>query len=73
MNQPVQEKLVDAVTTVPFISLFGYNFMTLNELLETTTLCVGLIAAIFSLFFHIRRYFRGRKRDRAVKSLLADD
>lgn len=67
MSTPVQERVVDGITTIPFVSIFGYNFLTLNEFLETATLLVGLLSGIFALFFHIRRWWRGRQRDKAAK------
>jgi hypothetical protein len=61
MSHPVQEKVVDAITAVPFLSLFGYNFITLNEFLETATLIIGLVSGLFALFFNVRRWWRERK------------
>ena len=59
-----EQKIVHVLTATPFISLFGYNFMSLNEFLETATLVVGLTAGVFAMFFQVRRWWRGRKRDK---------
>ena len=63
MTQPAQEKVVDALAATPFVSVLGINFMNLNELLETATLAIGFITGLFVMFFQIRRWYRGRKRD----------
>ena len=62
----MQEKVVDGITTVPFISIGAIEFLTLDAFLYTATLAVGLVSAVFSLFFHVRRWWRGRKRDKAA-------
>ena len=64
---PAQEKVADVLTATPIVSLFSYNFMTLNEVLETATLIIGLIAGLFAMFFHIRRWYRGRKANAATR------
>jgi hypothetical protein len=67
MGGPQEQKIVDIVSAIPFASVFGYNFMTLNELLETATLTIGLLSGVFALFFHIRRWYRGKKREKLTK------
>lgn len=66
-TEQTQERLVDAASTAPFVSLAGYHFMSLNEFLETATLLMGFVAGMFAMFFHVRRWFRSHKRDKAIK------
>jgi hypothetical protein len=46
---------------MPFVTVFGYNFVSLNELLQTITLLIGITSGLFALFFQVRRWYRGRK------------
>ena len=57
----LEQKMVDTLSTVPFLSVAGVNFMTLNEFLETGTLILGFVAGLFAVFFHARRWYLGRK------------
>ena len=66
MSGPVEQKVVDVLTATPFLSIAGVNFMALNELLETATLTVGFIAGVFAMFFHVRRWWRGRKANKQL-------
>jgi len=59
-----EERVVNGLVAVPFASVFGYNFMSLNQFLETATLTLGLITGLIALAFQVRRYLRGRKRDK---------
>ena len=58
------EQLVNAASSVPFLTVAGVNFMTFNETLEAATLIIGFITGIIALAFQLRRYLRGRKRDK---------
>jgi len=61
-----EEQLVNAASSVPFLTVMGVNFMTFNEALEAATLVIGFITGIIAFAFQIRRYMRGRKRDKAL-------
>jgi len=63
-TEQMQEQLVNAASSVPFLTVVGVNFMTFNEALEAATLLVGFITGLIALAFQIRRYLRGRKRDK---------
>ncbi len=64
----MENKLVNAAASVPFVTVFGINFMTFNEAMEAATLTLGFITGLIALAFQVRRYLRGRKRDAATKS-----
>ena len=61
------EQLVNAASSVPFLTVAGVNFMTFNQTLEAATLIIGFITGVIALAFQLRRYLRGRKRDKAEK------
>ena len=56
----------DALTLLA-IGSWSVTLADINMWLETATFAVGLVAGIFAMFFHIRRYFRSRKRDKQAK------
>ncbi len=60
----VQNRIVDGMAAVPFVTVLGVDFMSFNEVMESATFCIGFITGIFALAFQVRRYFRSRKRDR---------
>lgn len=62
------EQLVNAASSVPFLTVIGVNFMTFNEVLEAATLIIGFATGIISLLFQLRRYLRSRKRDKQAES-----
>ncbi len=68
MSSPeqMQEQLVNAASSVPFLTVVGVRFMTFNEALEAATLIIGFITGVIALLFQLRRYLRGRKRDKAA-------
>lgn len=66
-QQQVTDQLVNAASSVPFLTVLGVNFMTFNEALEAATLLIGFITGVISLAFQIRRYIRSRKRDAETK------
>lgn len=79
MSQQVQARAADALGTVA-IGAWTLNLTDLNVILETATLGIGLIAGVFALFFHIRRYRRGRtmaaalaETQRKLNEALADN
>lgn len=67
VEQKVQERLVDGLAGISLTSGVGMNLADFNVILETATLSIGLVAGVFALFFQVRRYFRGRKRDQQAK------
>ena len=60
----VQNRIVDGMAAVPFVTILGVDFMSFNEFMEGATFTIGFITGIFALAFQIRRYFRSRKRDK---------
>ena len=60
----VQNRIVDGMAAVPFVTILGVDFMSFNEFMEGTTLTIGFITGIFALAFQVRRYIRSRKRDK---------
>jgi len=65
--EQIQEQLVNAASSVPFLTVVGVQFATFNEALEAATLAIGFITGLISLAFQARRYVRSRKRDQAAK------
>ena len=63
--EQMQEQLVNAASSVPFLTVVGVNFMTFNEALEAATLMIGFITGVISLAFQLRRYLRSKKRDKS--------
>lgn len=63
-----EEQLVNAASSVPFITVVGVQFATFNEALEAATLMLGFVTGLIALAFQVRRYVRGRKRDKAANS-----
>ena len=59
-----QNRIVDGMAAVPFVTFLGVDFMSFNEVMEGATLTIGFITGIFALAFQIRRYIRSRKRDK---------
>ncbi len=64
MQQQTQERVVDTLAGTSLTAGVGMNLAELNVVLETVTLSVGLVAGVFALFFQVRRYYRGKKRDK---------
>jgi hypothetical protein len=60
----VQNKIVNGMAAVPFVTFLGVDFMSFNEFMEGATLTIGFITGVFALAFQVRRYFRSRKRDK---------
>ena len=67
METQMQEQLVNAGSSVPFLTVMGVNFVTFNEVLEAATLAIGFVTGIISLAFQLRRYLRSRKRDKELE------
>ena len=65
---PVQERAADALGSGGLLAGIAMNLSEYNVLMESITLTLGAVAALFSLFFHIRRWYRGRKRDSELKN-----
>ena len=57
----LQEKIVDIASGSALTAGITMNIAEYNVVMEAVTLTLGAIAALFSLFFHIRRWYRGRK------------
>ncbi len=64
MQQQTQERAVDTLAGTSLTAGVSMNLADLNVILETVTLTIGLIAGVFALFFQVRRYYRGKKRDK---------
>ena len=64
-TEQVQEQLINAASSVPFLTVVGVNFMTFNEALEAATLMIGFVTGVISLAFQVRRYLRSKKRDKS--------
>jgi hypothetical protein len=62
MSGPTQERIADGLTGTAITTGAGMTIADFNAYLEAGTLIVGLIAGIFALFFHIRRYRNERKK-----------
>lgn len=58
----VQERAADFLGSGGLLAGITMNLTEYNVLMEAVTLTLGAIAALFSLFFHIRRWYRGRKK-----------
>ncbi len=71
-TQEVQNRVVDAMAAVPFVTIAGVEFMSFNEFMEGATYTLGFVTGIFALAFQARRYFRGRKRDRIAAETKCD-
>lgn len=68
MEQQTQERLVDGLAGTSLTAGISMNLADFNVMLETAVLVIGLVAGVFAMFFQIRRYYRGKKRDKAAKS-----
>lgn len=68
VEQKVQERLVDGLAGISLTSGVGMNLADFNVILETATLSIGLVAGVFALFFQVRRYYRGKIRDKKANS-----
>ena len=64
MQQQTQERLVDGLAGTSLTAGVSMTLADFNVILETATLTIGLIAGVFALFFQVRRYRRGKKRDK---------
>lgn len=67
-TEEIQNRVVDALAAVPFVTIAGVEFMSFNEFMEGATYTIGFVAGIFALLFQVRRYFRSRKRDKLAKA-----
>lgn len=56
-----EEKLVNVLVGSSLAGSTGINFVELNVYLETAALGASLTAAVFAMFFQIRRWYRGRQ------------
>lgn len=63
-TEQIQNRVVDALAAVPFVTIAGVEFMSFNEFMEGATYTIGFVTGIFALAFQVRRYFRSRKRDK---------
>ena len=62
MTNQNQERIVDGMSGAALSIGTTMTLTDYNALMEAVTLTLGAIAALFSLFFHIRRWYRGRQR-----------
>ena len=60
MSQQAQERIADGLGALALGS-WTLNLTDINLILETVTLALGAVAALFSLFFHVRRWWRTKK------------
>ena len=66
MEQQTQERMADSLTTIT-VGSWAVTLADINLILETATFFLGFVAGCFAVFFHIRRYFRSRARDKAAE------
>ena len=66
MNQQIQERAADATATIALGS-WTVSLTTINAVLETATLTLGLVAAAFSVYFHVRRALREKRASKHDK------
>lgn len=67
MSQQTRERVVDGLAGTSLTAGVGVNLADFNIILETATLTIGLIAGVFALFFQVRRYYRGKTMNAALK------
>ena len=67
MQQQTQERVVDTLAGTSLTAGISMTLADFNIILETATLTIGLIAGAFALFFQIRRYYRGKTMNAALK------
>ena len=63
-TEQIQNRVVDAMAAIPFVTIAGVEFMSFNEFMEGATYTIGFVTGIFALAFQVRRYFKSRKRDK---------
>lgn len=68
IREEAQNRIVDGMAAIPFVTILGVDFMSFNEFMEGATFTIGFITGIFALAFQARRYFRSRKRDKLASS-----
>lgn len=61
MSAPVQQKAADVLTGAAITTYAGVSLTDLNLYLETASLALSVIAALFAVFFHVRRWWRERQ------------
>ena len=67
MQQQTQERLVDGLAGTSLTVGVSMTLADFNVILETATLTIGLIAGAFAMFFQVRRYYRGKTMNEALK------
>ncbi len=67
MQQQTQERMVDTLAGTSLTAGVSMTLADFNTILETATLTIGLIAGVFALFFQVRRYYRGKTMNAALK------
>lgn len=71
-QQQIQERVADTLSGGSLSVGVAMTVADYNAIMEAATLTVGLIAGIFAMFFHIRRWYRGRQRDREIARLMKE-
>ena len=67
MQQQTQERVVDGLAGTSLTAGVSMSLADFNVILETATLTIGLIAGAFAMFFQVRRYYRGKTMNEALK------
>ncbi len=67
MQQQTQERLVDGLAGTSLTAGVSMTLADFNVMLETATLTVGFIAGAFAMFFQVRRHYRGKTMNEALK------
>ena len=67
-TQQVQERLADVATGTPFLAWLGVNLTQLNQVLETLTLIVGLVAGCVGLAYRLYLWRKAHSADKDSKA-----
>ena len=74
MSDPTEQaNLANKLTGASIAAGASMSMTDLNLYLETGTLIVGLLAGLFALFFHIRRWYRDKYLYRPVEDECGED
>lgn len=63
VQQQIQERTADATAAIALGS-WTVTLSDVNIIIETATLSLGLVAAAFSVYFHVSRALRSRAQKR---------
>lgn len=62
MTPHQQQQIADAGAAAALAAGTSPFWGSLDQILQTTTLALGVIAGAFAVYFHARRYWRERKQ-----------